>query len=83
MDNVEEEVRRILVEYLGVEPAAVTTAARVADDLGADSLDSIEITMAVEEMFDIEVTDAEMNAVETVSDIEILVRAKLVTRGSP
>lgn len=78
--TVEPEVRRILVEHLGVEPSAVTTEKRLAEDLGADSLDEIALVMATEEIFAIELADDEVMEVRTVADLNELVRRKLAAR---
>ena len=57
MASVEERVKQIIVEQLGVEEAEVTPTASFVDDLGADSLDQVELVMAFEEAFGIEVPD--------------------------
>jgi len=54
---VEEKVRQIIVEQLGVEPSEVTPTASFVDDLGADSLDRVELIMALEETFGVEIPD--------------------------
>lgn len=64
----EERARKIVVEYLGVEGHQVTTDAHFQDDLNADSLDVIEIVMAMEEEFDIEISDDKMEACKTFGD---------------
>ena len=56
MDTL-EQVRTIIVEQLGVDAAEVTAAASFVDDLGADSLDTVELVMAFEEEFDLEIAD--------------------------
>ena len=61
-----EKFAAALVLHLGVEPAEVTAAANIIDDLGADSLDTVEITMMAEEMFNIEIGDADAEAAQTV-----------------
>ena len=63
-----ERVREIIVEQLGVDAAAVTTDASFADDLGADSLDTVELVMAFEEEFGIEIPDDEAENIQTVKD---------------
>jgi len=65
---VEEKVRQIIVDQLGVEPSEVTPAASFVDDLGADSLDRVELVMALEEAFDLEIPDADAEKIVTVQD---------------
>ncbi len=62
-------VKRIVVQQLGVEPAKVTSGARFFDDLGADSLDCVELIMAFEEEFGIPVSDAAAEKMVTVGDV--------------
>ncbi len=64
-----EKVRDIIVEQLGVEESAVTMEASFIDDLGADSLDIVELIMALEEEFDIEIPDGEAENIKVVSDV--------------
>ena len=59
MATVEERVKQIIVEQLGVDEAEVTPKASFVDDLGADSLDTVELVMAFEEAFDVEIPDEE------------------------
>ena len=59
MSSIEDRVRKIVVEQLGVEEEQVTPEASFVDDLGADSLDAVELVMALEEEFDIEIPDDE------------------------
>ena len=68
MAAVEERVKQIIVEQLGVEEAEVTSSASFVDDLGADSLDTVELVMAFEEAFDIEIPDEEAEKIKTVQD---------------
>ncbi|MCF7811310.1 acyl carrier protein [bacterium] len=65
--NIAERVREIIVEQLGVDAAAVTTDASFTDDLGADSLDTVELVMAFEEEFGIEIPDDEAEKIQTVN----------------
>ena len=67
--NVFEKVKEIIVEQLGVADTAVTLEASFIDDLGADSLDIVELIMALEEEFDIEIPDADAEKVVTVTDV--------------
>lgn len=64
-----EKVKEIIAEELGVEADTVTLESHLADDLGADSLDAIELIMAVEEEFDVQIDDSEATSIQTVSDI--------------
>jgi acyl carrier protein len=65
MASVEERVKQIIVEQLGVDEAEVTPKASFVDDLGADSLDTVELVMAFEEAFDIEIPDEEAEKIQT------------------
>ena len=65
---VEERVKEIIVEQLGVEEDDVTPTARFIEDLGADSLDTVELVMALEEHFDIQIPDEEAEKIATVGD---------------
>ncbi|AZR72749.1 acyl carrier protein [Anoxybacter fermentans] len=67
-DKIFEIVRDIIVEELGVEPEEVTLDASFLEDLGADSLDIVELIMAFEEEFDIEIPDEEAENISTVQD---------------
>lgn len=64
--SVEERVKKIIVEQLGVDESQVTDDASFIDDLGADSLDTVELIMALEEEFDMEVPDEEAEKISTV-----------------
>ena len=68
-EEVLEKVKNIIVEQLGVADTAVTMEASFIDDLGADSLDIVELIMALEEEFDIEIPDADAEKVVTVGDV--------------
>lgn len=68
MASVEEKVKQIIVEQLGVDEAEVTTNASFVDDLGADSLDTVELVMAFEEAFDLEIPDEDAEKIRTVQD---------------
>ena len=68
-EEVFEKVKEIIVEQLGVADTAVTMEASFIDDLGADSLDIVELIMALEEEFDIEIPDADAEKVVTVGDV--------------
>jgi len=64
-----ERIRDIIVEQLGVEPDEVTEQSSFIDDLGADSLDIVELIMALEEEFDMEIPDEEAEKISTVGDV--------------
>ena len=68
MSDIAERVKKIVVEHLGVEPEKVTENASFIDDLGADSLDIVELVMAMEEKFEIEIPDEDAEKIRTVSD---------------
>jgi len=68
-EEVFEKIKEIIVEQLGVAETSVTMEASFIDDLGADSLDIVELVMALEEEFDIEITDADAEKVVTVGDV--------------
>ena len=68
MASVEEKVKSIIVDQLGVNEAEVTGSASFVDDLGADSLDTIELVMAFEEAFGIEIPDEDAEKIATVQD---------------
>ncbi len=65
-DDIEGKVKEIIVENLGVDAASVNPAASFVNDLGADSLDTVELVMALEEEFDIEIPDEEAEKIQTV-----------------
>lgn len=66
--GVEEKVKQIIVEQLGVDEGEVTPNASFVDDLGADSLDTVELVMAFEEGFNIEIPDEDAEKIRTVND---------------
>ena len=68
-EEVFEKVKEIIVNQLGVADTAVTLEASFIDDLGADSLDIVELIMALEEEFDIEIPDSDAEKVVTVGDV--------------
>ena len=76
-DDTFEKFKQCAVEVLQVDPQQVTTEARFGDDLDADSLDLVELVMALEEAFDIEVPEEDLEGVETVGQAYELVQSKL------
>ena len=68
MSSVEQQVKAIVAEQLGVKLEQVTNNASFVDDLGADSLDTVELVMALEEAFDIEIPDEAAEGIATVGD---------------
>jgi acyl carrier protein len=68
MASIDEKVKLIVAEQLGVDAEQVTNDASFMDDLGADSLDTVELVMALEEEFDIEISDEDAEKIQTVQD---------------
>jgi acyl carrier protein len=66
MENIEQRVKKIVAEQLGVNEAEVKTESSFVDDLGADSLDTVELVMALEEEFECEIPDEEAEKITTV-----------------
>jgi acyl carrier protein len=69
MAAVDEKVKQIIVEQLGVDEGEVTPSASFVDDLGADSLDTVELVMALEEEFGHEIPDEEAEKLQSVGDV--------------
>ena len=68
MSDIAERVKKIVVEHLGVDEDKVVEAASFIDDLGADSLDTVELVMAFEEEFNVEIPDDAAEKIQTVGD---------------
>ena len=68
MSDIEERVKKIVVEHLGVEEAKIQSESKFIDDLGADSLDTVELVMAFEEEFGTEISDDAAEKILTVKD---------------
>ena len=68
MSDTSERVKKIVVEHLGVDENKVNDAASFIDDLGADSLDTVELVMALEEEFSIEIADEDAEKISTVNE---------------
>ncbi len=66
MDNVEQRIKKIVAEQLGVNEAEVNNESSFVDDLGADSLDTVELVMALEEEFECEIPDEQAEKINTV-----------------
>jgi acyl carrier protein len=77
MSDVLERVRKIVIEHLDADPEKVTEKASFIDDLGADSLDNVELVMAFEEEFDIEIPDDAAEHIQTVGDAVKFIQEKL------
>ena len=68
MASIEERVKQIVAEQLGVDEDQVISGAAFMDDLGADSLDTVELVMALEEEFDVEISDEDAEKIQKVQD---------------
>jgi acyl carrier protein len=75
--DIEEKVKEIIVDQLGVDPSQVTPEAHFIDDLGADSLDTVELVMAFEEQFDIKIPDEDAEKITTVQSAIDYLKKKL------
>jgi acyl carrier protein len=75
--NVAEKIKQIVSEQLGVDEGEVTATASFVDDLGADSLDTVELVMAFEEAFEIEIPDEDAEKIRTVQDAITYVEKKV------
>jgi acyl carrier protein len=78
MSDIAERVKKIIVEHLGVDAAKVTDNASFIDDLGADSLDTVELVMAFEEEFSVEIPDDAAEKIITVKDAVDYINQKKV-----
>jgi len=76
MSDIEEQVKTIVVEHLGIDESKVTPEARFIDDLGADSLDTVELVMAFEEKFSIEIPDDAAETILTVKNAIDFIKGK-------
>jgi acyl carrier protein len=75
MASIEEKVKQLIVEQLGVDESEVTPDAHFVDDLGADSLDIVELVMTFEEAFEIEIPDEDAEKIQTVKDATEYIKA--------
>ncbi|MDE3259299.1 MAG: acyl carrier protein [Gemmatimonadota bacterium] len=76
-EDIQQKVVDLIVDQLGVDADSVTPEAHFIDDLGADSLDTVELVMAFEEEFDMEVPDEDAEKLETVSDVTDYLKQRL------
>lgn len=74
--NIEERVKNIIVEQLNVDAESVTSEASFVEDLGADSLDIVELVMTMEEEFDLEIPDEDAEKIKCVKDVVSYVKTK-------
>jgi acyl carrier protein len=79
--SVEQKVKEIIVEQLGVEESQVTDNAKFVEDLGADSLDTVELVMALEEEFSLEIPDTDAEKIRSVGDAINYIKAN-ATKGA-
>ena len=79
--SVEQKVKEIIVEQLGVEESQVTDNAKFVEDLGADSLDTVELVMALEEEFSLEIPDTDAEKIRSVGDAITYIKAN-ATKGA-
>ncbi len=77
MSNIEEKVRRIIEEKLSVNPDQITLSAKFAEDLKADSLDTVELVMALEDEFGLDIPDEEADKIKTVGDAIKYIESKM------
>lgn len=80
VQDVAEKVKALIVDQLGVDDDEVTQEATFRDDLGADSLDQIELTLACEEAFGIEIPDADAEAITRVRELVAYIEGRLVSK---
>ncbi len=76
MSDVADRVKKIVLEHLGVEESKVVESASFLDDLGADSLDTVELVMAFEEEFGVEIPDEDAEKIQTIKDAVTFIESK-------
>ena len=76
MSDIEEQVKKIIVDHLGIDESKVTSGSKFIDDLGADSLDTVELVMAFEEKFGIEIPDDAAETILTVKNAIDFIESK-------
>ena len=77
VDDLSEKLRGLMADQLGVERSEMRLDSDILEDLGADSLDVVEMVMAIEEAFDLEIDDADAESMRTVGDVEAYVVKRL------
>ena len=77
MSEIQDQVKKIVVDHLGIDETKVVPEAKFIDDLGADSLDTVELVMAFEEEFGSEISDSEAEKILTVGDAIKFIEGKL------
>ena len=77
VEDLGEKLRALIADQLGVERSDMRSDSDILEDLGADSLDVVEMVMAIEEAFDLEIDDADAEAMRTVGDVEAYVVKRL------
>ena len=80
--DIKNKVAKVIVEQLGVKESEVKSDARFVEDLGADSLDTVELVMALEEEFGIEISDEDAEKAKTVQDVIVYIDNKLKTEAT-
>ncbi|HOW90300.1 MAG TPA: acyl carrier protein [Elusimicrobiales bacterium] len=80
-ENLEERVKKIIVTQLAVDASEVTPQSQFVQDLGADSLDTVELVMALEEEFDIEIPDEDAEKIKTVGEAVEYIKDKQSKKG--
>ena len=76
MSEIESQVKQIVVDHLGIDESKVTPESKFIDDLGADSLDTVEMVMAFEEKFGIEIPDDAAETIQTVQNVIDYIQSK-------
>jgi len=76
-DGVAKRIQELVSDHLGVEPGDVSPEAHILDDLGADSLDVVELVMALEEGFDLEIPDEDVEGLRTIADVQKYVATRI------
>jgi acyl carrier protein len=80
MSGIAEKVKSVIAEQLGVKPEEVTDQAKFVDDLGADSLDTVELVMALEEEYGVEIPDEDAEKLTTVGEAIKYIDEKIATK---